>query len=72
MAFIQSKASSSSSKGRVKSNAARREKHDSEISELQHRIDTYQPGEVTSFEQLPLSSRTVKGESYAWVSWSSL
>jgi F0F1-type ATP synthase beta subunit len=63
MAFIQSKASSS--KGRVKSNVARREKHDSEISELQQRIDAYEPSEITSFEQLPLSSRTVKGEQSA-------
>lgn len=47
---------------RVKSNTLRREKHDGEIAELQARIDSYEPKEIESFEQLPLSSKTVKGE----------
>ncbi|WWC92167.1 ATP-dependent RNA helicase DBP4 [Kwoniella dendrophila CBS 6074] len=76
MAFVDNKASSSKSsyggkgkggKGkpaqpRLKTNQAKRLKIDEELKELQTRVETWvPPAEITLFNELPLSSRTIKG-----------
>ncbi|WRT70571.1 ATP-dependent RNA helicase DBP4 [Kwoniella shivajii] len=76
MAFVDNKASSSQAtaggkgkggKGkqaqpRLKSNQAKRLKVDEELKELQARVDNWSPpAEITLFNELPLSSRTLKG-----------
>ncbi|WWC98711.1 ATP-dependent RNA helicase DBP4 [Kwoniella sp. B9012] len=76
MAFVDNKASSSKSatgakgkggKGkpaqpRSKTNQAKRLKIDEELKELQAKVDSWiPPAEITLFNELPLSSRTLKG-----------
>ncbi|WWD20597.1 ATP-dependent RNA helicase DBP4 [Kwoniella shandongensis] len=47
---------------KIKSNQAKRNKINEELSELQSRIDDFiPPKEITLFSDLPLSSRTLKG-----------
>ncbi|WVW80961.1 ATP-dependent RNA helicase DBP4 [Kwoniella bestiolae CBS 10118] len=47
---------------RLKSNQAKRLKIDEELKELQSRVDSWvPPAEITLFNDLPLSSRTLKG-----------
>ncbi|WWC72474.1 ATP-dependent RNA helicase DBP4 [Kwoniella pini CBS 10737] len=76
MAFVDNKASSSKSaqgskgkggKGkpaqpRLKSNQAKRLRIDEELKELQAKVDSWvPPAEITVFNELPLSARTLKG-----------
>lgn len=49
---------------RMKSNAQRRKKHDDELRGLQGAVDAFDVAtRVKTFEELPLSERTQKGES---------
>lgn len=48
---------------RMKSNAQRRKKHDDELRGLQNAVDAFDVAtRVKTFEELPLSERTQKGE----------